>query len=525
MIKDLIAKSFRKKTVEELQAAPSEHEGPQLKRVLGTWDVFILCVGCIIGAGIFALAGTAAADHAGPGIIVSFSLAAVLCAAVALCYAELASMIHVSGASYTYTYASIGEWVAFIIGWDLLLEFSVGSSAVAVGWSGYCQAILKGLGVNLPDALTTAPEHVPWGLITLAMVLVGYGAAVLYSFKNRTTLWTASAWISLLIGAVVSVMAVGQIHSINLLAILIVLTINALLVVGVKLAARATFVLVILQTVVILFFIAIGAWYVDPANFSPFMPMGWMGVFTGTAIVFFAYIGFETGVTVAEECKEPQRNLPTGLIWSLVVCTVLYMLMATVMVGALEYTKLGTDAPVATVLEAIGHKWAVPIISIGALAGLTSTLLTLLMGQSRVLMRMSKDGLLPKKLGDISPRFNTPVVAIVVLGGLVAVTAGLLPINELAELCNIGTLFAFMLVAIAVVYLRLKEPTRVRSFRCPHLWLMSGIGVVGCVVLMLSLPSITWIRFGTWLAIGVVIYFAYGIRHSNMNSPRIGQGK
>ena len=467
---------MRRKSVEAIQAQSDEESGPRLHRILDARDVFNHGVAAIIGTGIFVLTGVAAANIAGPGILISFVLAGLACAMVSFAYAEQASMIPVSGSAYTYAYATLGELVAWLIGWDLLLEYAVGASAVASGWSAYFQSILHGLGLQLPAALAAAPSS--WSI---------------------TQAWPTS---------------------IDLPAVLIVTFINFWLIKGVKHTAKMTSVFVIIKLLVVLFFIAIGAFHIDPANYSPFLPFGWSGVMAGAGTVFFAFIGFDAVTTLSEECKDPQKDVPKGVIWSLVVCTILYVLVAVVMTGAISYSNLGgagEGAPMAKVFDHIGLTWATPLVSVGAIAGITSVLVVLLYGQSRIMMRMSKDGLVAPLFGQISQRFHTPVWSIICWGVLVALSAGLIPIGELAELTSIGTLFAFVIVSIGVIVLRHVEPNRPRGFRCPGYPYVPALGAIFSLVLMLSLPAITWLRFAIWMLIGLLVFFVYSKRHSRLN--------
>lgn len=565
----LIQKLLRRKSVQDLQnGGADDAEGPKLNKVLTARDVFNHGVAAIIGTDIFVLTGVAAHDHAGPGIILSFMLAGLACAFVSFAYAELASMIPVSGSAYTYTYATLGEIFAWLIGWDLLLEYAVGASAVAVGWSAYLQNVLKAVGMQLPQYLSHAPESVPWQAVFLAAGAITVGAIGM--FKSRAALTGAAGVKTYLIGFVSAAIAgfglvnawdvATHLTSVDLPAILIVLFINFFLIKGVSHTAKMTAIFVVIKIAVILFFIGVGIWHIDTTNYHPFLPFGWHGVFTGAAIVFFAYIGFDAVTTLAEECKDPQKDVPKGVIGSLVVCTVLYILVAAIMTGAMSYLLLGGSeiaAPMARVLDHLGYWWASPFVSIGAIAGITSVLIVLLFGQSRIMMRMAKDGLISPLFGKIHDKYRTPVWSIAIWGVLVALIAGLLPISELAELTNIGTLAAFVMVCLGVMILRVKEPNRPRKFRCPDMPLVKPAGnfAVTCLtklfalkpatearlrtavttfawmiipilgagmslVFMFSLPGITWIRFGIWMAVGVAIYMFYGRVHSKLNKPQ-----
>ena len=463
----LRAQLFRRKPLAALMADADSRSGG-LKRALGALDLTLLGIGAIVGAGIFVLTGVAAAKYAGPAIVVSFMVSGFACAMAALCYAEFAAMIPVAGSAYSYAYATMGELVGWIIGWDLVLEYAVGAAAVAVGWSGYLTVILHGLGIHLPSALTHAPGSVPGAII-------------------------------------------------NLPALLIVLVITYVLIIGISESARLNSIIVGIKLSVIAAVIVIGAFYVEPKNWSPFAPMGWTGVMKGAAVIFFAYIGFDAVSTAAEEVVEPNRDLPRGILGSLFVCTLLYILVAGVLTGMVPAHQIDVNAPLASAFVLRGMHALSGIISLGAVAGLTSVLLVLMLGQSRVFFAVSRDGLLPPAFSKIHPKYRTPYIPTTLTGIAVGITAALLPIQEIAELTNIGTLFAFVLVCAGVWILRRVEPELHRPFRTPLVPLVPILGVVFCFYLMASLPLLTWIRFFVWLAIGLVIYFSYGRYHSHVD--------
>jgi basic amino acid/polyamine antiporter, APA family len=500
-----------------------ESQAPErlMKRSLTAFDLTCLGIGAIIGAGIFALAGTAAAGEqieasilktpvlnfiqswithvpvvfgrpgAGPAVMLSFVVAAVACGFAALCYSELASMIPVSGSAYTYSYATLGEIIAWIIGWDLILEYAVGNMAVAVGWSGYFVQLCHSLfGIRFP--LWAVSDH------TSALTIIGKGGDALQDYSS-----TALPVIA------------GHSIALNIPAFLIVAAVTVLLIYGIRESARTNSTIVIIKVAVVVFFISFGAFMVHPTNWHPFMPNGFGGVMSGAAIVFFAFIGFDAVSTTAEETKNPQRDLPIGMIASLIICTLLYVLMSGVLTGIKKYTVyLGDSAAVATAFA--GKPWAQALISAGALAGLTSVLLVFQLGQPRIFMAMARDGLLPEYFARIHSRFRTPYITTIWTGVVVGGVAMVTDIGSLADLTNIGTLFAFILVCLGVVVLRRKDPTRPRPFRVPMVPTFPILGVIFCAALMLSLPLETWGRFFVWLAIGMLIYFFYSVRHSKL---------
>ena len=452
--------------------ADTEDEGHRLRRALGPFDLVAIGIGCIIGVGIFVLPGVEAATHAGPGIILSFAIAASACACAALCYAELAAMIPVSGSAYTYGYATLGELLAWIIGWDLVLEYMVGASLVSIGWSAYL--------VNLIDRLIE-----PFGMVL-------------------PHTWTAAPW--------------GPNPGIvNLPAVFIVGVLTLLLIRGIRESSRVNLVMVVVKMVVILGFVGLTVWYIEPANWKPFMPFGFSGVMTAAAIVFLAYVGFDAVSTTAEEARNPQRDMPIGIMGSLIVATVLYMAVAAIMTGVVPYQKLGVADPVALVLNTLKMPWASAMVSVGALAGITSVLLVLLLAQPRILFSMSRDGLLPPALSRVHPRFRTPYLTTIATGCIVALASALTPINVVAELCSIGTLFAFMIVSAGVIVLRRTRPDLPRPFKVPLFPVVPALGVVLCGYLMASLPLATWIRFGVWLVLGLLVYAGYSYRSSKLN--------
>jgi APA family basic amino acid/polyamine antiporter len=517
---------FRTKSPDHLMreaAAPDR----LMKRSLTAFDLTCLGIGAIIGSGIFALTGTAAAGEAaqanaspmttpvlnfiqswiahapivlgrpgaGPAVVFSFIFAAIACGFAALCYAELASMIPVSGSAYTYSYATMGEIVAWIIGWDLILEYAVGNMAVAVGWSGYFVQLLGNLpfGLSVRFPLWLVNDHIT------ASAIIAKGGEALAPYSSTT----------------LPVIA-GYSIAINLPAFLIVAAVTTLLIFGIRESAKANSWIVITKVAVVVFVIAFGAFLVNPTNWHPFMPSGFGGVMSGAAIVFFAFIGFDAVSTTAEETKNPQRDLPIGMMASLIICTLLYVLMSGVLTGMKKYTVyLGDSAAVATAFG--GRPWAQALVSAGALAGMTSVLLVFQLGQPRIFMAMARDGLLPQYFARIHSRYRTPYITTIWTGIVVGGVAMLSDIGSLADLTNIGTLFAFILVCIGVVILRRTEASRPRPFRVPFVPIFPILGVLFCLSLMLSLPILTWIRFFVWLAIGLVIYFFYSVRHSRLS--------
>src|SRR6266496_1683083 len=513
---------FRTKNPDHLIAEAATPER-QMKRVLGPFALTCIGIGAIIGTGIFALAGTAAAGEqlaasvwktpimnfiqswatdaplvfgrpgAGPAVMLSFVVAAVACGFAALCYAELASMIPVSGSAYTYSYATLGEIIAWVIGWDLILEYAVGNMAVAVGWSGYFVQLCGSL-FHLKFPLWLVSDY------RTASGLLSTGGEALNNYSSTTL-----------------PVILGHPVALNLPAVLIVAAVTILLIYGIRESARTNTAIVVTKVAVVVFVIAFGAFMVQPTNWHPFLPNGVGGMMSGAAIVFFAFIGFDAVSTTAEETKNPQRDMPIGIIASLIICTMLYVLMAAVITGMRKYsTYFGDPAAVATAFA--GRPWAQALISAGALAGITSVLLVFQLGQPRIFMAMARDGLLWPYFAKIHPRFRTPYITTIWTGIFVGGVAMLTDIGSLADLTNIGTLFAFVLVCLGVIILRRKDASRLRPFRVPLVPLFPLLGVFFCFVLMLSLPIETWIRFFVWLAIGLCIYFLYGIRHSKLRS-------
>ncbi len=473
-----------------------------LKRVLGPVELTMLGIGAIIGTGIFVLTGTAAAgspghDGAGPAIVISFIVTGFACGLAAMCYAEFAAMVPISGSAYTYAYSSFGELIAWIIGWDLILEYAVGNIAVAIGWSGYFNNLLVHFGIHLP----------PWLLID---PMSAHHAALEGSNAAPETIELARA-------AIDNAPFLGFPLIVNLPAVIIVLIVTALLVYGIRESARVNAGLVFLKIGLIALFLFFGLRHVDFAtNWVNFAPHGWNGIMTGSAIIFFAYIGFDAVSTTAEEAKNPQRDLPIGMIVSLVVCTILYIAVATVLTGMVPLNVLANEKPVAAALNFVGEQNVATIISLGAVLSITSVLVVMQMGQTRVFFSMSRDGLLPAALSRVHPGFGTPVFSTIVTGLFVAIPAGFIDINLAAELTNIGTLFAFVLVAIGIMILRVKNPNQKRGFQVPFVWVLAPVCVVICCYLMISLPWPTWVRFAVWMMIGVVVYFLYGFHRSKL---------
>ena len=469
-----------------MQEANHEHG---MKKTLTATHLVMLGIGCVIGTGIFVITGTAAALYAGPALTLSFLLSGIGCIFAGLCYAEFASMLPIAGSAYTYSYATLGEFLAWIIGWDLILEYLFASSTVAVGWSGYVVSFLHDFGINIPPSLCQSP--------------IDYT-------KDAGWFFTGSV--------------------VNFPAIAIILLVTSLLVIGTRESTRFNNIIVVIKVAVVLLFIGFGISYINIDNWTPFIPdntghfgqFGISGIFTGAGVIFFAYIGFDAISTAAQETKNPKRDMPIGILGSLLVCMVLYIAVALVLTGMVNYKDLNVSAPIALAIDQTGSGlfWLKPIIKIGAIAGLSSVILVLLMGQPRVFYSMARDGLLPQSFARLHPKYRTPYLTTILTGAIAAIIAGLLPINILGELVSIGTLLAFVIVCTSVLVLRVKKPELQRPFRTPWVPVVPILGIVICMAQMFSLPFDTWIRLIIWMAIGMVIYFAYGYRHSHLNQPK-----
>ena len=462
---------FRTKNLDDMIAHSKKPGG--LAKVLGPFDLVLMGIGAIVGTGIFVLTGTGALT-AGPALSLSFVVAAVACCFAALCYAEFASTVPVAGSIYTYSYATLGELAAWMIGWDLLLEYGLAAAAVSVGWSGYFQSLLSGFGLALPVALTAAPGALP-GVTTF----------------------------------------------INLPALVIMLALTAMLGWGVRESARLNNIMVAIKVGVVLLFILFGARHVQPANWQPYMPFGYHGMLSAAALVFFAFIGFDAVTSAAEEVKKPSRDLPIGIIGSLAVCAVLYVVVSAIMTGIVPYQKfLGVDHPVSLALQYAGENWIAGFVDLGAILGMTTVILVMAFGQTRIIFAMSRDGLLPKRLSTVHPRFHTPFFATWLVGIVFGLIAATIPLNILAELINIGTLAAFTMVSVAVVVLRKRRPDLPRAFRCPGVPYVPALAVILCVGLMTFLSWVTWVAFSIWLVLGLIIYFGYARRRSLLHPPQ-----
>ncbi|HEX2970152.1 MAG TPA: amino acid permease [Bacteroidales bacterium] len=479
----MASKLFRIKPLKDMTHEADSKDG--LKRALTATNLIFIGIGCIVGTGIFVITGTAAAQYAGPALSISFIISAVLCIFVALCYTELASMIPVSGSAYSYVYTTIGELAAWFIGWNLVLEYIFGASLVAVGWSGYIVSFFKDWGLVIPAKLSSAP----------------------FAYHGE---WIAT-------GAIL-----------NFPAVFIVAIITTVLVFGIKESVRINNIIVLIKIIVILLFVGFGISYIKPDNYVPFIPentgefgkFGWSGIFRAAGIIFLAFVGFDAVSTVAQESKNPQRDMPIGILGSLVIVTILYISVSLVLTGMVNYKLLNVPDPIAVGIDSAGSSlfWLRPIIKVGAIAGMSSVILVLLTGMPRILYTMSHDGMLPKFMGRVHHKYRTPHITTIIVGSIVAVISGLFPIDLIAELVSIGTLLAFTMVCISIMILRVRKPEMQRPFKTPFVYFVGITGAIGCLYLMSSLPASTWVRLGIWTIIGLCIYFFYGIKNSTLNN-------
>jgi APA family basic amino acid/polyamine antiporter len=516
MKKNTFTEIFQTKPLDDLLHASKQKSNGGLKRFLGPYNLIFFGIGAIIGAGIFVLTGSAAANYAGPAIVLSFILAGIASLFSAFCYAEFASLIPISGSAYTYGYATLGEFFAWLIGWDLILEYSLSVATVASGWSGYFLSLLNSLNIHLPPALSAAP----------GMILVKYQGHWHHLERIKVTLE--------------SNMTLDQIAllphmtaSFNLTAFLIVLLITCILILGIKISADFNSWMVIIKLLILLVFIVVVGHFVFlhpeetlyknwkefiPPNLGEYGKFGWSGVFRAAGVIFFAFIGFDAVSTTAQEAKNPQKDMPVGIIGSLVVCTFLYVVVSGLLTLIVPYTSLNVSDPVALGIEMTGAQWGGILIDIGAIFGLGTVMLVMLFGQSRIFYSMSQDGLLPNWVGKIHPKFHTPYISTIVTGLLVAFCSALLPINVLGELVSIGTLLTFIIVALGILILRKRYPNLHRPFKTPGMPYVPLMAVIVSLSLMLSLPYETWLRFIIWFAIGIIIYFSYSRHHSKLRN-------
>lgn len=502
---------FQTKPMKDLMDQAQDSRG--LKRALSSGNLITLGIGAIIGAGIFVLTGQAAAQYAGPAIVISFVISGLACLFAGLCYAEFASMIPVAGSAYTYAYATMGEFVAWIIGWDLILEYLFAASTVSVGWSGYVVSFLKDFGIHIPAQFTAA-----LGTTLVDIPDVGWKPITHELTKN-------------LAASGIAIDNLPHLQAIlNLPAMFVIGMITLLLILGIKESAKFNNIMVIIKVFVILLFIGIGFFYVNYDNWHPFIPkntgewghFGWSGILRGSAVIFFAYIGFDAVSTTAQEAKNPQRDMPVGILGSLSISTILYILVALVLTGVVSYVFLNVADPIAVGVDAMGSGlyWLRPIIKIAAIAGLSSVILVMMLGQPRIFYSMSKDGLLPSVFSKIHPKFKTPYVSQLITGIVAIILAGILPINILGELVSIGTLLAFVIVCVGVIVLRKQKPDLARPFKTPLVPVVPIFGAGICLLQMYSLPLDTWLRLIIWMAIGFAIYFTFGVTNSVLRKRR-----